>query len=336
MPSGVDFKPRSLLRSVAVLASALVLTTTALAADKWRAYTYNTTATVTANVGLLELFDKIKQETNGELEVELFLGGTLPINAADITASVGDNIVQFGDDAFFTGNVPVGNLVRMPFMINTLDEYKAMEAFVWPHLEAAYAKKGVVLLGQYTYAPAVFFSKKEVRSVEDLKGLKIRSASAEQAAIIQRFGGVPVTIATPEVAEAVDRGVIDAAMTVSGTAANLWADTFAYRYQLQISYTNAPLIASQEAFDALAPETQETVRRLTREAGVWITDTLASQEDQMTQKLVDEHGLVNTVADEATVAGLQASMPDFWVDWAKAQGPEMEALLAEMRKQLGR
>mgnify|MGYP002403178311 CR=1 FL=1 len=330
------YKPRTLLRSVALLASALVFATTAVAAEKWRAYTYNTTATVTANVGLLNLFEKIKQETNGELEIELFLGGTLQINSADITAAVSDNIVQFGDDAFFTGNVPVGNLVRMPFMINTLDEYKAMEAFVWPHLETAYAEKGVVLLGQYTYAPAVFFSKKEVRSLEDLKGLKIRSASAEQAAIIQRFGGIPVTISTPEVAEAVDRGVIDAAMTVSGTAANIWADTFDYRYQLKVNYTNAPLIASKEAFDKLSPEVQETVRRLTREAGVWITDTLAAQEDEMTQKLVSEHGLVNTIADEATVAKLQANMPSFWEDWAKAQGPEIEALLAEMRAQLGR
>lgn len=307
-----------------------------VSAQTWRAYTYNTTATVTANVGLQNLFDRIAEETGDSLEIRLFLGGTLPINAGDITNAVSDNIVQFGDDAFFTGNVPVGNLVRMPFMLNSLDEYKLVQDFVWPHLEEAYAEQDIVLLGQYTYAPAVFFSRQPLTSLEELRGLKVRSASAEQAAIIQRFGGIPVTISTPEVAEAVDRGVIDAAMTVSGTAAVIWPDVFRYRYQIQVNYTNAPLIASREAFEALSPEVQEIVRQATREAGDWITDTLAAQEDELTQQLVEEHGLINTVADEDTVARVQADMPDFWQEWASSHGPEMEALLDEMLALLDR
>lgn len=325
-----------LQKFLAAAAIAIFASSTTAGAENWRAYTYNTVATVPPNVGLQKMFDTVKEKTKGDLNIDLFLGGTLSINATNITAAVADNIVQIGDDGFFTGNVPIGNVLRLPFLIDTLDQYKTAEEIVRPYFEKAYNNLGVEMIGQYTYAPAVFFSRKPLKSLDDIKGMKIRAASAEQSAVIQKFGGTPVTLGTPEVAQAVDRGVVDGAITVSGTTARIWADVFKYRYQLQMAFTNAPIIANKAAFDKLSPEAQKIVKDAASEAGTWITNTLNSEEDEMTEKLVKEHGFTNTVADEATMERVRKEFPAFWEEWAAKTGPEAQEVLAKVRAAIGK
>ncbi len=54
---------------------------------------------------MIRLIDTVKQQTNGELLINLHLGGSLPIKATNITAAVADNVVQIGDDGFATGTI---------------------------------------------------------------------------------------------------------------------------------------------------------------------------------------------------------------------------------------
>ena len=103
------FKTNPLARRLALACSlAAACAMPAIAADNWRAYTYNAVSTVTSVKGLNALLDAVQKETQGQLKVRLHLGGTLPIAATNITQAVGDNVVQMGDDAFFVGSVPVG------------------------------------------------------------------------------------------------------------------------------------------------------------------------------------------------------------------------------------
>ena len=45
--------------------------------------------------------------------------GTLmmPIKADSITAAVGDNVIQFGDDGFATGTIPITGVLRLPMLL---------------------------------------------------------------------------------------------------------------------------------------------------------------------------------------------------------------------------
>lgn len=54
-------------------------------------------------------------------------------------------------------------------------------------------------------------SKRPIKSIEDLKGLKIR-ASAGYAILLKHFGAVPVHLSAPDIYNAVERGVVDAAL----------------------------------------------------------------------------------------------------------------------------
>src|SRR5689334_22948104 len=127
------------LAAMSILAFALSSRgpTVAAAAENWDLYIYNPVATVAAVKGMNVIIEQIEKETNGELKVRLHLGGSLPINTTNITQAVSDDVVQMGDDGYFTGNVPIAGILRLPMLIRTRDEYAKAAAVVDPYLEAA-------------------------------------------------------------------------------------------------------------------------------------------------------------------------------------------------------
>jgi len=101
----------------------------ATATENWDLYIYNPVATVAAVKGMNAIIAQIEKETGGELKVRLHLGGSLPINTTNITQAVSDDVVQMGDDGYFTGNVPIGGILRLPMLIRSRDEYAKAAAW---------------------------------------------------------------------------------------------------------------------------------------------------------------------------------------------------------------
>jgi TRAP-type C4-dicarboxylate transport system substrate-binding protein len=135
---------------IRALGAALLLAAhAATAATTWECYVYNPVATVAAVKGVIRLIDTVKQQTNGELLINLHLGGSLPISASNITAAVADNVVQMGDDGFSTGNVPISAILRLPMLVQSDAELAKAMAILRPYLDQDYGKKGVVVLSQY-------------------------------------------------------------------------------------------------------------------------------------------------------------------------------------------
>ena len=325
-------------RSVAVLsivAMGLGIAAQAAAAEQWRAYTYNAVATVTAVKGLNALFETIQKETGGELTVRLNLGGTLPIAATNITQAVADSIVQLGDDAFFVGSVPVGGIVRLPLFIRTTADFnKAWDAAA-PYLKAEYAKKDIVVLGKYVFPYNTMWSNKKLTSLADIAGQKIRVISPEQAELIKLFGGTPITLGTSEVAAALDRGVIDGALTASSGYGYVWRDLLKYNYRLNVSFIDSLIIANKAAWDKLSPQVRQKVQAAVDDAGLKITAAMAAEEDELTQKLAAQ-GIVVTVPTREEVAQGEAKMAAYWTSWPDTRGPVAKEAMGKVRAVVGR
>ncbi len=323
------------IAAVALLAANLAATAAARAATTWEAYIYNPVATVPSVQAVQRFIDEVKAKTNGELMVTLHLGGSLPIKADGITAAVGDNVVQFGDDGFATGTIPLTGMLRLPMLLQSYDDLaKAME-IIRPHLEAAYAKRGIVMLGQYTYPFQVLWGKKKITSLADIKGLKLRVTSVEQGEFIRRFGGVPLTMGTPDVAAALDRGVVEGVLTASSGGGLTWHDLVKYRYAFPTSYVNSTFIVNKGAFDALSPATQKIVREAGDEQAKWAINDMERVEDKITAQFGKEGMiLTNPTPDEIKLA--TEKLRPSWDEWAKAKGPEATAVLAKIRAAVGR
>jgi TRAP-type C4-dicarboxylate transport system substrate-binding protein len=325
---------RLLLR---VIASAWLLFAAhaATAATTWECYVYNPVATVAAVKGLIHLIDDVKQQTNGELLINLHLGGSLPINATNITAAVADNVVQMGDDGFATGNVSISAILRLPMLLQSDAELAKAMAILGPYLEQDYGKKGVVVLSQYSYPFQVLWGRKKITSLADIKGLKLRVTSVEQGEFIRRFGGVPLTIGTPDVAAALDRGLVDGALTASSGGGVTWHDLLKYRYGFPTSYVNSTVIVNREAFEKLPVATQKVVKDAATEAATWAIGDMNRQEDDLTAQY-GRDGMIVTPASADDIKLATEKLSPYWDEWAKAHGPEAIEVLGKIRASVGR
>jgi len=125
--------------------------------------------------------------------------------------------VQIGlaarDDPFFDGIDLVGVSTSMADQRKVTDAYRA--AFD-QRLQQRFNSKVMTL---WPYGPQVIYCSGALKSFDDLKGQKIRVHSQSLGAFAQFFGAIPVTLQFPEVYPALQRGVVNCAVT-SPTSGN--------------------------------------------------------------------------------------------------------------------
>lgn len=305
------------------------------AAEKWNLYVYNAVATVSAVKGLTKVTEEIEKETGGALSVRIHLGGSLPINTTTITPAVSDDVVQMGDDGYFLGNIPIGGVLRLPMLIQSLEEYQKAAVIVEPYLQKAFERKGIIVLGQYLYPYQVAYSSKKLTSLADIKGQKIRVSSPEQGEFIKRLGGIPVTIGAPEVPSALDRSVVDGVLTANTGGGNVWKDLLKYNYRIGVNYFNSVIIVNKDRFNQLPPDVQAKVRKIVTNNMPVITSAMQAEEEGLTKKFADGGMVITRESKTDLEQGMKIIAP-YWDEWAKTKGPEAVEVLKRVRAALGR
>jgi TRAP-type C4-dicarboxylate transport system substrate-binding protein len=319
----------------AVLAFSLCLPLGLASAKEWKSYTYIDAVTTPAYKGLQKLAADFEQATGGEIVIKPAVGGSLPIKANNITQAVADGVLPIADDMAFAGNIRIGGLIRLPFLIETEAEYaKARE--VWMRaVDAELDKMGVKLLAEYHYPAQVLFTSVPVTKLEDIKGKKIRVSSAEQGELVRRLGGVPVTLAPPEVATALQSGVINGVLTASAGGGRVWREFFTHNYRLPVNWANSLFIVNKDVWEGLSPDHQSKLQKAAQVAAAQVETELRDTEQSSTDQFRST-GMVVTVPTPEEVKTAVDQSRDYWDDWAKQKGSTAVEALKSVRAALGR
>lgn len=320
-------------------ASAMALATTAVpvahAATTWNAYTFGPSESLGNVQGLKRVIAAIEQESNGEIKIKLNLAGSLPIQSTDITQAIGEGTVQFGDDGFFLGAVPIAGVLRLPMLINNRAEFDKAFAIMRPYIERAFEKQNAVVLASFVFPLQVAFSTRKLASPEDFAGQKFRVSSPEQAEFVKRFGGVPITMGAPEVPPALQRGTIDGVFTASAGGGKIWGDLLKWNYRLGVNYFDGVYLVNKDAFAKLSPELQKKIRDIAARLAPSTTEQLAKEEGEVTTMLKGK-GMTIVEPTPEQIAGASKRMAPYWDEWAKQRGPEAIEALQKVRAALSR
>jgi TRAP-type C4-dicarboxylate transport system substrate-binding protein len=205
--------------------------------------------------------DEIKKRTNGRVEVTYFAGGTLlnPVKMYDgLLTGISDIGMSHID--YTRGRFPVMEVFDLPLgfpsgwvatqvATDFFDKYKPEE---W---------KDVHILFLSTSGPLILESvAKPVKTMEDMKGMKIRAVGV-MSDVIKALGGLPVPLQMPDVYDALRRNVIDG-VTVDLSTLKYWKFAEVVKYvtadwQLGTGYTFYWVI-NKRKWDALPPDVQKT------------------------------------------------------------------------------
>lgn len=163
--------------------------------------------------------------------------------------------VQIGmaarDDPFFEGIDLIGVSTNLADLRAAVDAYR--QAFD-ERLQKRFNAKVMTL---WPFGPQVFYCNKPIKTLDDVKGLKVRSFTPSMAALIQSLGATPVTMQFSEVYPALQRGVADCGVTspTSGNAGK-WPEVTSHFLPLSVSGSVQGHFMNLDYWKKLSPESQ--------------------------------------------------------------------------------
>ena len=320
--------------AIAALAAALA-SAPAAAKEKWTAVTIQPSAQA-VNIALFkEMFAEIEKKTNGLVSIDLKLSSQLPISASTYTQAAGDGVVQIADDGYAVGNVPIMGIMKLPMLIQSPQDAQKVAEIAMPYLRKGFEQRGVVVLGNYFMPSQVPFAKGTFTKLSDLAGKKVETDSPQQEFFVKAFGGTGIVVSPQDVPTAIQRGTLDLVITASAGGGKIWGDMLTHTYRLSVSEFPLMLIANKDAFEALPKEAQTTIREIVASRMPDFTKAYAEDEGKVT-KALEAKGMKIIEPSAEDLAAATEKMKPYWEQWAKANGPDAEAMLKEIRAALGR
>jgi len=159
-------------------------------------------------VAAMDFAQEIEKRTDGQVQITTFPGGTLT-KAPQCYDGVVKGISDLGNScfAYTRGRFPVMAAVDLPMGYPN--------GTVATRVANAFAKsvnpqelQDVKVLYVHAHGPGLLHTKKPVRTLEDLKGMKIR-ATGLSAKVVEALGGVPVAMPQGDTYESLQKGVVE-------------------------------------------------------------------------------------------------------------------------------
>ena len=321
---------RSLL--LAAIAATALAAQPAFAQTKWQlpaAYPANNPHSEN-----LVLFAKdVSDATGGKLEITVHPAASL-FKAPEIKRAVQTGQVQIGEVlmSLHENEDPIYGIDVVPFLATSYPEAMKLWKVSKPAIEKKLASQGMMLLFAVPWAPQGIYAKKDINSLDEMKGLKWRSYNVGTARIGELVGAQSVTVQAAELAQALATGVVNSFITSAATGydSKAW-ESMDHFYDTQAWIPKNMTFVNKAAFDALDKPTQDAVLKaaataetrgwkMWEEKSSWYLDQLKS------------HGMQVLPPSPALQSGLKKLGETLTADWLKKAGDDGEAVIAAYKK----
>jgi TRAP-type C4-dicarboxylate transport system substrate-binding protein len=282
--------------------------------------------------------ERVKQETKGEVVMTTHPGGTLGVKANESLRSIGEGVVPMGDYALFQ-NASRGAVLAvetLPFLVGDYDQLKVMHRYFRPVWEGILQKNNQKMLYVVPWPNQFFFVKKPIATVDDLKGLKMRSLDKLTTDWINRLGMTPVQMTNLEILQALGSGMMDGVPTSAGTAvAQKYWDFMKYAYQTNHIWASNVMAINLDAWKKLSPAQQATIERVAKEMEPQFWENSKQDHEKKVAEL-KANGMNIANAPKAMIDEMVKRTNPLWETYAKPMGDEATAALAAYRKEIGK
>lgn len=135
---------------------------------------------------------------------------------------------------------------------------KVMDAYREPFDKRLQDRFKAKLLALWPFGPQVLFCKPEIKGLADLKGKKVRVYDQSLAKFIEQLGGIPVTLAFGETQQALQRGVVDCAITGASSANSAgWPEVTEYFMPIGFQSAVQAYAINLDTWNKMTPDQQQ-------------------------------------------------------------------------------
>jgi tripartite ATP-independent transporter DctP family solute receptor len=288
------------LKATAAALAVLCVATAAQAQTKWR-LAGNFATEHSSSVAMNQFRDEIAKASGGQFTVDVFpamqLGG-----AAENVQNVRAGTLQmiWVGMAFLSRTVPELEAISLPFQFESREQaFRVVDGPVGKLLDAKFADKGLTDLGFMELGGRhVTNSKRPIKSIEDLKGLKIRMQPNEtHLATFRALGANPVAMDIKELYSALQQGVVDGQENpFSVILSNKFYEVQKFLSTTNHTYSTNIILVSKKFWDRPSPAEQTILQDAAIEARDYQRKVSREQAAQAVAELKGKGMQVNEIA----------------------------------------
>ncbi|MCV0394912.1 MAG: TRAP transporter substrate-binding protein [Rhizobiaceae bacterium] len=289
-------------------------------------------------------FEEIEEVTDGRVTVEILpkVVGTAASQFDVIRDGLAD--VSFIVTGYTPGRFVLAEMGELSFLGNDARIFApAFNRVYRKYMEPLGEFEGVELLTIYSNAPGnIMTTEKRVDSIEDLKGLKLRSTGPYTTDLLNQVGAIPILKSSNEAFEMLSTGVIDGSLAQRETVKNMnMIDLMRHGTLIPGGLFSAALgvIVNSDTWNRISEEDRKAIDAISHEKLAMAMGTSfynADADAEASMRAAPDLEL--RMASDEFVAELKdavAPLEAAWVEKAKSKGLEdPAAVLAEFRAEV--
>lgn len=281
---------------------------------------------------------RVEQNADGKVKITIFPSATLgsPKDAYDMVQNdVCD--IAWGFTGFMPSVFPVSEGLTLP-MLGVKNAVHGSQALMdmfenTDYMQKEYSKMHVFFVHALSAYP-IATKTKEVKTLEDMKGIKLRVPGGPATAYMVNIGASPINITSPEIYTSLERRVIDGIIFD-------WTGMAAFKLQEQLSYildcgatTGVSWFAmNKEKWDSFPDDVKAAFNK---ESGLEGVRKVAAFWDNDTNKLKETvfKGKVRTLSDEQMALWQQKAdtQAQEWIKSMNEKGYDGQAIYSKYKE----
>lgn len=314
-----------------ITAGALALSTAAHA-ESWDMPTpYGDTTFHTQNIA--KFADDLRAATDGTLDITVHSAGSL-FPHAEIKGAVRNRQVPIGE--FFLSRLSNEDLAygidSQPFVATSYADAQKLWDAQRPVVTELLAEQGLMPLFSVPWPAQGLYTNGEIKSVDDLAGLRFRAYNAALEEFATLAGAAPVQIEASNIPQAFSTGQVEAMITSPSTGVNSTAWDFVTHYSpINAWVPKNIVVVNKRVFDRLSDDVKAAVLDAASAAETRGWGMSAAEADSKTAELAAK-GITVYEPSAALVEGLQGIGAKMLENWNANASDSAKAILSDYKK----
>lgn len=315
------------MTTLAMSIAAIAVSAQTAGAEKWDMPMAYAATNFHSEMGVV-FADKVREYTNGDIDITVHPGGSL-FKGGEIKRAIQTGQAPIGERfmSAHANEAPLLGWDNLPFLATTYEENNKLWAAAKDKVNAQLSDLNLVALYTCPWPGQGFYFKKAVASSKDTQGIKFRSYNSATATFAEELGMVPVQVEAAELSQALATGVAESFISSGSTGYDrkVWEHLTHY-YKVNAWLPRNYVMVNKGVWEGLSGDMQAALQKAADETGAACSAKSAELANWYFEQLA-ANGMSVEDAGPEFLAELQAIGAKMTAAWLADVGADGQAII---------